>query len=85
MIITKACKEKIITIFSRNIKENYDIIKNILQTDIIDLEKIYFKFIKKEKTMLLEIYDEENMSKTLEIPTIEELNVKYNRKIKVFI
>ena len=56
-----------------------------MQTDIIDLEKIYFKFIKKEKTMLLEIYDEENMSKTLEILTIEELNVKYNRKIKVFI
>ena len=85
LVITKACKLKIITIFSRNIKENYEIIKSILQTDIIELEKIYFKFIQKENKIILEIYDEDNIYKTLEFSTIEELNVKLNKKIKVFI
>ena len=67
------------------IKENYTIIKNILQTDIIELEKIYLKIIVKEGKTLLEIYDEENMYNTIEMQNIEELNVKPNKKIKVFI
>lgn len=85
MIITKACKEKVITIFSKNIKENYEILKNILNTDIIELEKIYLKIQSKDENTILEIYDEENDYKTLELPKVEELNVKLNKKIKVFI
>jgi len=85
LVITNACKQKAITIFSKNIKENYEIIKNILKTDIIELEKMYFKFIKKEDKILLEIYDEEDLYKTIELKNIEELNVKLNKKIKVFI
>ena len=85
LIITKACKHRIITIFSKNIKENYTIIKNILQTDIIELEKMYLRFNTKTNKTILEIYDEENMYNTLEIPNIEEPNVKQNKKIKVFI
>ena len=85
LIITKACKQRIITIFSKNIKENYTIIKNILQTDIIELEKMYLRFNTKTNKTILEIYDEENMYNTLEIPNIDEPNVKQNKKIKVFI
>lgn len=85
LAITKACKLKIITIFSKNIKQNYEIIKNILKTDIIELEKIYFKFIQKENKIILEIYDEDNIYNTIEFSAIEELNVKLNKKIKVFI
>lgn len=85
LVITKACKQKAITIFSKNIKENYEIIKNILKTDIIELEKMYFKIIKKEDKIFLEIYDEEDLYKTIELKKIEELNVKLNKKIKVFI
>lgn len=85
MIITKGCKNKYITIFSRNIKENYDIIKNIFDTDIIELEKIYLKFIQKQETTVLEIYDEENLYKEIDLPKIEELNVKLNKKNKVVI
>lgn len=85
LIITKACKQKIITIFSKNIKENYEIIKNILHTDIIELEKMYLKFNTKQGEITLEIYDEENMYNTLKLVELEELNVKQNKKIKVFI
>lgn len=85
IIITKACKEKIITIFSKDIKENYEIIKQILKTDIIELEKMYFKFIEENNKYFLEIYDEENMYKTIEFEELKELNVKLNKKIRVFI
>lgn len=85
LIITKACKQKIITIISKNIKENYNLIRNILQTDIIELEKMSFKFMKNEDKIILEIFDEENKYKTLEFDHIEELNVKLNKKVKIFI
>ena len=85
MIITKACKQKIVTIFSNNIKENYNILQNILQSDIIELEHIFLKFIQKNDKTVLEIYDEENLSRTIELSDIKELNVKLNKKIRVFI
>lgn len=85
IIITKACKQKIVTIFSKNIKENYNILQNILQTDIIELEHIFLKFIQKNDKTVLEIYDEENLSRTIELSDIKELNVKLNKKIRVFI
>lgn len=85
LIITKACKQKIITIISKNIKENYNLIRNILQTDIIELEKMSFKFMKNEDKIILEIFDEENKYKTLEFDHIEELNIKLNKKVKIFI
>lgn len=85
LIVTQACKQKVITIFSRNIKENYEIIKNILQTNIIDLEIMYFKFIMEDNKLMLEIYDEENIYKKIELSNVEELNVKLNKKIKIFI
>lgn len=85
MIITKACKQRIVTIFSKNIKENYNILQNILQTDIIELEHIFLKFIQKNDKTVLEIYDEENLSRTIELSDIKELNVKLNKKIRVFI
>jgi len=82
--ITKACNQKIINIFSKDVKENYEIIKNIFNTDIIELEKVFLKFIKQKDNILLEIYDEENKYKTIEFEDIKELNVKLNKKIKVF-
>jgi len=82
-IITEACKRKAITIFSKNIKENYEIVKNIFEIDIIELEKIYFKFVAIQEKILLEIYDEGNLYKTVELVEIEELYVKFNKKIKV--
>lgn len=85
MIITKACKQRIITIFSKKINENYEITKFIFQIDIIELENIYLKLKQCEKNIELEILDEENTYKTLSIPEITELNVKTGKKIKIFI
>ncbi len=84
-IITKACKQRYITIFSPDIKQNYEIVKNIFQTDIIELEKIYFKFMYKDNQLELKMYDEENLYKTFNYENVNELNVKLNKKIKVFV
>jgi len=84
-VITKACKLKLINIFSLNIKENYEVVKNIFETDIIELSKIQFKLIKKDEKQILEIYDENNLYKTIELSEIKELNVKLNKKYKVII
>ena len=46
---------------------------------------MYLRFNTKTNKTILEIYDEENMYNTFEIPNIEEPNVKQNKKIKVFI
>ncbi len=83
--VTKACKQRYITIFSPDIKENYKIIKNIFQTDIIELEKIYFKFTPQVDGIDLTMYDEESTYKIVKYKEIKELNVKFNKKIKVFI
>lgn len=85
LAITKACKLKLINIFSLDIKENYKIIKNIFDTDIIELSKIQFKFINKKEGIVLEIYDEKNIYKTIELFEIKELNVKFNKKYKIII
>ena len=84
-VITMACKERIINIISKNIKENYEIIKNIFKTDIIKLDKIYVKVVKKDDTFFIEIYEDENQNATIEFNTIEELNISENKKIKLFV
>ena len=84
-IITNACKKRLITIFSHTIKENYEIVKPIFQTDILELEKISFKFMKQNNKIILDIYDEETLYQTIEFKEIEEFRARFNKKIKLFI
>lgn len=84
-VITMACKERVINIISKNIKENYEIIKNIFRTDIIKLDKIYIKVVKKNDAFFIEIYEDENQNATIEFDKIEELNISENKKVKLFV
>lgn len=83
-IITKACNLKVLTIFSKNVKENFEIIKDILETKIIDLEKVYFEVKKAENKIVVKVYDENNLELEKEFIEIKELNVKFNKKIRLF-
>ena len=83
--ITIACKEKVLNIISKNITENYEIIKNVFKTDIINLEKIHLKVIKKQEKYLLEIYEDENKTASVNFEKLLELNISENKKIKLFI
>lgn len=82
----KACTEKILTKFSENEKTNYQILKNIYETKIIDLDTIMFSLKYSKGTLTLNIYDGNTHDETKQITITEktELNVKLNKKIKLF-
>ena len=80
-IITMACNQKIITILSQDVEENYTIYKNIFETRIIDLENVYIEI---EKTKI-KIYDENSCERETQYNKFNDLKVKYNKKIRIFI
>lgn len=86
-LINKAIDRKVITKISDNEKVNYSIIKKILLSKIITLEDINIKISNEKNEMYLTIFDEEiEDSKTiLEDIAKEELKIKFNKKIKLFI
>ena len=83
-LITKACNIKAITIFNKNIDENFKIVKDAFKTKIIDLEKVYIELKKEKQNIKVIIYDENNIENEIKLNISEEINVKYNKKIKLF-
>jgi len=84
-LIARACNLKAISIISTNIEKNYKIISDILNTNIIDLDEIYLEFKKKDETTELTIYDDNMIDKTIKYNDRIELNVKSNKKTKLFL
>ena len=83
-LITRGCNLKAINIICHNIDENYNIISKILSSNIIDLEDIYLEFRKQENKIILNIYDDNIIDNTIEYDSKADLNVKFNKKIKLF-
>ena len=84
-LITRACNNKLINIFSNNIEKNYEIISKILDSNIIDLDELNIEFKKKDGKILLNIYDDNMIDKTIEYDETEDINIKYGKKIKLFV
>lgn len=84
-LITRACNLKAINILSNNIEMNYKIISDILNTNIIDLDDLNLEFKKKEEKLALNIYDDNMIDRTIEYKEKADINVKFNKKIKLFI
>lgn len=85
-IITKACKNKVLQIFNQDIEYNYEIISKVVDTNIIDMENIMISLEKEETLLNINIFDKEIIDKTEKIPyKTEEYNVKFNKKLKLFI
>lgn len=83
-LITKACKLKTLNILCQNIEENYKLVSQILSYNIIELEDVNLEFKKHDKNIILTIYDDETIEDTIICDGNNELNVKFNRKIKMF-
>lgn len=83
-LITKACKLKAINILCQDIEKNYELVSKILSYNIIDLEDVNLEFKKHDKNILLTIYDDETIEDTIIYDGKEELEVKFNKKIKLF-
>lgn len=83
-LITKACKLKTINILCQDIETNYDLVSKILSYNIIDLEDLNLEFKKHDKNVTLTIYDDETIEDTIICDENVELNVKFNKKIRLF-
>lgn len=83
-IITKACNEKMLNILSKDVKENYEITAEILNTSIINLKEIIVELKKIDNNTSLNVYDEKTIEKIIQIKNTKDLNLKYNKKIKLF-
>ena len=84
-LLTIACNFKVLNILSNTVEENYKIMEEIFDTNMIDLEDIVLEFKKKNDKIILNIYEDEILNRYIEYDKIEDLNVKYNKKFKLFI
>lgn len=84
-LIKKACEQKILTKFSEE-ETNYQILKPILTSKIIDLSATVYTLKYTKGTLTLNIYDGNTNDETKQIQITEktELNVKLNKKIKLW-
>lgn len=85
-IIKKACVEKVLIKFTQEEELNYKILKNQFQSKIIKLENTIYVLKYKKGILKIEIYDTniEEETKEIEISEKVELNVKLNKKIKIW-
>lgn len=81
-LITVGCNLKVLMIFSKDVEQNYLIYKNIFQTRIIDLDNLYIEITKNND---LKIYDEESIERKINDNYFNELNIKYNKRYKIFL
>lgn len=85
MVYNIAYKMNIMNPISINEKVNNDVVRKILDTNIVELENIELLFKPENYQITLKIFDEENIEKILEYNTIEGLIARVNRKFRLFI
>lgn len=85
-IIQKACKENILNKLSEDRTLNYNILKNLYKSKIINLENTIYILRYNKGILKIEIYDTNIEEEIIELEIKEkvELIVKLNKKIKVF-
>ncbi|MDE5539186.1 MAG: hypothetical protein K2J20_01725, partial [Bacilli bacterium] len=85
IIYNVAYKMNVLNQISVNSKVNNEVIGTILDTNIIELENIELQFKAENYQIVLTIFDEENIEKTIEYDTIEGLAARMNKKFRLFI
>ena len=87
VLIKQAINMKVINQISIIDQVNNEIIKNIFYSRIISLEDINIKITKEKNGLYLELYDENILESKVKLNEItkEELKIKLNKKVKLFI
>ena len=88
-LITKACKLGFLKILSMDIKENYGLISDILDTKILKLEDIKIKayeYPDDKKIIVFDIYDNDILDKQVAYDTYDnkKVEIKLKRMMKLF-
>ena len=86
-LIKKACDKKVLVRLSDDEELNYEILKNIFTSKIIDLGEIVVRLIYNKDVLSVEIYDGDIIENRIDIKikTKTELSVRLKKKIKLFI
>ena len=90
ILLDKAQELKIITVTSKNKEIDEEILKNIFTIRMLTLEDVYIKLIKEKDKMYLQLFDDEIFEEKIELKDFgninkKDLEIKLNKKIKVFI
>lgn len=89
ILIKKAYDLKAINLFTKKEELNYEILKNIFDVRIISLEDLYIKITKEKEKFCIQLFDENIFEEKMELKEIENINkkdleIKLNRKVKIF-
>lgn len=87
LLIEKALYIKLISRISKDEEINIEILKNIFTLRIMNLEELYMKITKEKHKFYIQLFDEnifEEKIELLEMQTKKDLDIKLNKKIKIF-
>lgn len=86
-LIQKACREKLLTIYSEQNEINNIILENLFQSKIINLENTIYILKYHKNTLKIQIYDTniEEETKEIQLTGKIQLLVKLNKKIKIWL
>ncbi len=87
LLLTKACKLGIIKIVSMDIQTNFDILKNVFDTKIIDLEQIKIYLELEKENIMFKVYDKEVFEKQVQIKwngNKKDIIIRKKKKINIF-
>ena len=84
LIIEKLVLIKLLNKTIKNAELDAKIIKLSLNTRSMKFEDAYVEFEKGEENILINIYDGDTFEKNFKIEKQEKIQIKYNKKIKIF-
>ena len=89
LLLDKAQELKVIIVTSKNKEIDEEILKNIFTIRIITLEDVYIKLIKEKEKVYIQLFDDEVFEEKIELKDFgninkKDLEIKVNKKIKVF-
>lgn len=88
-ILKKANMMKIIEKFSKNEEINYELLKYIFTTKVINLEEIYLKLTKEKEKFYISVFDgkcleEKEQIMEMTLSDQKSLNIRLNKKVRAF-
>lgn len=90
ILFQKAQNNKVMEPILKNKEVEYSILKNVFTIRIISLENLNIKISKEKDKFFLQLFDEDIFEEKLELPQLVDLNkkelqIRLNKKIKLFI
>ena len=88
-LLKKAYEMKVTEQFAKNDEIHYELIKNIFDIRVINLEDLYIKVIKEKEKYYIQLFDENIFEEKIEIKdseniTKKDLEIRLNKKVKIF-